>query len=59
MSAAGNRAKILVVGVAGEDAADVAVGGVAADAAVVAIEVAAAVEVEVGSPDLSDSDEVI
>lgn len=47
------------MGVAGEDAADVAVGGVAADAAVVAIEVAAAVEVEVGSPDLSDSDEVI
>ena len=37
-------------GVAGEDAADVAVGGVAADVAVVAIEVAAAVEVEVGEP---------
>ena len=47
------------MGVAGEDAADVAVGGVAADAAVVAIEVAAAVEVEAGSPDLSDSGEVI
>ena len=49
------------MGVAGEDAADVAVGGVAAQAvvAVVAVEVVAAVEVEVGSPDLSDSDDEV